>query len=604
MTSTRYQVLVLCLIVFIATALRVYRLDDLIVFLGDQGRDVTAVQNMIENGQPALLGPGSGIGKFRRGPAYYYLLLPAQWLALGDPLGAGIFIALADAVSVVLMFLLARALAGTNAGYIAAALYACALVPIVVARGFSNPSLLPLLTLGQLYSLWRIVNGQDRFLILLSSLWLLSWQLHDQVWLLLPPFVLALLLFRPRFRWSTLALTFVSALVLLLPFLWYELQHDASNLRLMLAYVGGSFSNPSGQNGITNAPLRLLQTLNLLASAFSSNLWLELVWVLAIASCTILLLGHVRRDRTALFLLPVAMIPLMVLVWPGPIYALNVAIALPVPFILVGYGFAQIPTGMWQRAGLTAVSLFCLVNAFFVAGSIRAQLPGRGSYLTARQIAAAIISRTAGSPFAFEMFTDKPTEAFDTPYLYLLKRAGLAPTGSVQAMRVQVYDPAGMAPANSGVIFQNIRVLVYAPPAAIGPNLLETKWRFPKGGMLIGDNTIELTATETVDTLSALYRLPLDANATYLLQFDCHNALSVGDQLVFMQTLNDAGAVLGTFPIGGYKCSTAVEWQPDSVLVQTPPGTKHCIVFLRNHGLGKAWFRNVRLQKAVLNPIP
>lgn len=604
MNMTRGRILALSAIVVVATFLRLYRLDELVVFLGDQGRDVTAVQAMLETGQPALVGPGSYFGGFRRGPAYYYLLLPALWVTGGEPLSAGALIALADVAAVALLFVLARALGGASAGWVAAGLYTSSWIPIQVARGFTNPSLLPLLTLGMLYALWRIVTDQDRYLILLVVLWLIAWQLHDQVWLLMPMFGLTLFLFRPRIGWRAVGWAAVGALLTLAPFLWYEASHGASNTHLMLEYVLGFLENPAKKNGITVAFTRLLETFSIVSAEFSRLECVQWVWRVALVVSVGALLKRVRTEKRALFLLLVGLIPVLYLVWPGPVYAVNVAIVLPIPFLLLGYGFSKIPPGLWQKMSAAALCLLCAWNVFVVEESIRFTLPTRGSYVTAREITQEILTRTAGSPFVFEMSMERPTEAYASPYLYLLKRAGATITDGADAMRVHVYDPATLAAEDGGATFQDIRVVTYAAPADVGLELLGNTWRFPKGGRMTAEHSIELPPSPSADTVSAIQRVTLEADTDYLVRFECRGALAGENGRVFVQLLNGAGEVLQTIPQNGaYECPPAVDWKYGSMLVQTTMGTERGAIFLQKYGQGAVSFRNVRLHKTVLKPL-
>src|SRR5581483_3045206 len=86
--SKLFLLLALLVLLGFGLYLRAYRLDELVIWLGDQGRDVTATWRMMQTGEPALLGPGSSVGRFQRGPIYYYLLLAGVAAGGGNPLGA------------------------------------------------------------------------------------------------------------------------------------------------------------------------------------------------------------------------------------------------------------------------------------------------------------------------------------------------------------------------------------------------------------------------------------------------------------------------------------------------------------------------------------
>ena len=65
----------LSLILLFSAFLRLYKIEDYMTFLGDQGRDVLIVYNIL-HGHLTLLGPTSSVGGFFLGPFYYYFMAP------------------------------------------------------------------------------------------------------------------------------------------------------------------------------------------------------------------------------------------------------------------------------------------------------------------------------------------------------------------------------------------------------------------------------------------------------------------------------------------------------------------------------------------------
>jgi hypothetical protein len=494
-------------------------------------------------------------------------------------------------------------------------LYACAWIPVQVARGFSNPSLLPVLTLVMLYALWRVLEGRDRYLILAGAAWVTAWQLHDQVWLLLPFVCLLFLVPRPRVRVSTCLLTLFCGALLLAPWLWYEAQHGWSNTRAMFDYVRLFLTEPGREHGVTTAPRRAAETFTILLRAFSDTLWGQAVWAGAVLASGIVLLRDARRSKRALHLVLAALTPLWVLVWPGPVYPLNIAFILPFPFLLVGYGFSRVPAGALRRMGAVAILLFGALNGYWVLTALQAVSPTRASYSTARAIVREILERTAGRPFVFEMFAAEPTEAYDAPYVYLLKRGGANLTREDEAMRVQVYDPAAhegpdildanhaSVPGN-GTVIQDIRVAVFAPPKALEEELPVKAWKLPRAkGAVTAEGEVVLTASGSDET-TARGRVAVEPRAAYLFRFECRNELEGGDQRVYVQVANRAGEVMRTYPDGGgYVCPSTAEWARGSILVRTPADAARATLLLRNSGNGTVWFRGAELRRAVLEPL-
>ena len=80
-------------ILLIALGLRLYRIDGYLTFLGDEGRDVRIVRDLLA-GNLVFIGPMTSIGRMYLGPHYQYLRAPALFLTSGSQVGPGVMIAL------------------------------------------------------------------------------------------------------------------------------------------------------------------------------------------------------------------------------------------------------------------------------------------------------------------------------------------------------------------------------------------------------------------------------------------------------------------------------------------------------------------------------
>src|SRR5438270_11564429 len=86
-------------ILVIAAFLRLYKIADYMTFLGDEGRDVLVVYNIL-HGHLTLLGPTSSVGGFFLGPIYYYFMAPFLLLFHYNPVGPAVMVALFGVVTV------------------------------------------------------------------------------------------------------------------------------------------------------------------------------------------------------------------------------------------------------------------------------------------------------------------------------------------------------------------------------------------------------------------------------------------------------------------------------------------------------------------------
>src|SRR6185437_4154896 len=168
----------LLLILLLAAFLRLYRIQDYMTFLGDEGRDVLVVWNIL-HGHPTLLGPTASVGGFFLGPIYYYFMTPFLWLFNYNPVGPAVMVALCGIATVWLVFFVARAFFSTKAALIAASLYAVSPLVIAYSRSSWNPNLLPFFSLLTLYFVYKGIKNNNFWDFLFSGISIgIALQLH------------------------------------------------------------------------------------------------------------------------------------------------------------------------------------------------------------------------------------------------------------------------------------------------------------------------------------------------------------------------------------------------------------------------------------------
>lgn len=622
----------LALLVLSGLALRAYRLDELVTFLGDQGRDVTAVWRMVETGAPALLGPGSAFGMFQRGPLYYYFLLAGLAAAGGDPSGAALSIVVLDAAATLLMFAAGHRIGGLAGGLLSAALYATSGAAVILSRSFSNPAVLPFLSLLLWLALRQVVRGDDRFVAVAATAGAIAWQVHDQALLLVLWATGVLILLRPHISRRALAIAALAVLVLIAPFLLYEAQHDFLNLRAMFTYVATAAVRNAQGNVLDAARVRLYTTWDIVQAFLPLDGAAHTALVTAALAGIGVLLADLSRARTRerQLLALYSALPLLYVIWPGPVYASNLEIVLPVPFLVLAYGAAR---GFhWSRSGRRApaaialglVSLvICSASSLQIFMSLHSASPGVNTLYAVRHAADTIIAQAAHRPFVLLLDTSKTnTEAYDTPYTYLLKWRGAQLAATAEAETFAVFDPAERARGqmNAGQVVAGIRVVHLLPPRAIGENLLQgadltgpddvSQWslRAPPGATIFWDvkeSALALRGDGSADAIFAVQRVELSPGAHYVVAFEYHNLLSRGTQRAYLLCLDQQGGFLSALPTrDGYAVGAGTVWQHGSFLVSTPSDCVRGRLWLRQEGSGSSWFRRVTLRRAQLDMAP
>ncbi|MGB6838903.1 MAG: glycosyltransferase family 39 protein [Microgenomates group bacterium] len=164
------EAIALGIILFVGAFLRLYKIDQYMTFLGDEGRDVIVVRRLLVDFDPILIGPRTSIGDMYLGPLYYYLMAPALLLANFSPVGPAVQIALLGIATTVFVWSIGKEWFGKFAGLIAAGLYAVAPTVIIYSRSSWNPNIMPFFALLMVYSVWKVWQRHEFKWIIVSAI--------------------------------------------------------------------------------------------------------------------------------------------------------------------------------------------------------------------------------------------------------------------------------------------------------------------------------------------------------------------------------------------------------------------------------------------------
>jgi hypothetical protein len=147
---TIYRWFVLCLLI-LGIFFRFYRIEDTLMFQGDQGRDALVIKRMIVDHDFTLLGPITSTGNMYLGPFYYYFMLPFLFLTFPNPLGPALGVALMDVVAMIGVYVITKKYFGRTAGIFSLVLYSFFSLAVEYARFSWNPNIAPLFGLATFY---------------------------------------------------------------------------------------------------------------------------------------------------------------------------------------------------------------------------------------------------------------------------------------------------------------------------------------------------------------------------------------------------------------------------------------------------------------------
>lgn len=139
----------------VAIILRFYRLNDLLGFWYDQGRDALVIWDMVERGKFTLIGPMMGFTGVFRGAWYYYLIAPFYMFGNGNPIYPSIFLIITSLVALYILYKLGKKMAGFKTGVFALTVASVSYYVVSASRWFSDPTPTLLISVLIVWSLFK-----------------------------------------------------------------------------------------------------------------------------------------------------------------------------------------------------------------------------------------------------------------------------------------------------------------------------------------------------------------------------------------------------------------------------------------------------------------
>lgn len=152
--------ILLALIFVLGFYIRIYRINDLLGFYYDQGRDALAVWDIWHKGHIPFIGPTTGIAGIFRGPYYYWLIAPFYLLGRGDPIWPSIFLSLTTMIAVLVVYYLGFKIQGRITGLIGAVISSFSFNILLASRWLSNPTPMLLLSVLLVWMMLLVTEGK------------------------------------------------------------------------------------------------------------------------------------------------------------------------------------------------------------------------------------------------------------------------------------------------------------------------------------------------------------------------------------------------------------------------------------------------------------
>lgn len=227
--------LTLFVILFLAVFVRFYRLDDLMMFIGDQGWFYISARDMLINGVIPLVGITSSHTWLHQGPLWTYILAPVLWLFDFNPVSGAYLAVFLGVVAVWVMYLVGKELfKNEEVGLISAFLFATSPLIVIHSRMSYHITPISLLMLLFILAIYKYVKGGMLYLPFAAFLLGILYNLELATMVF---WILALIIFiirKPQFK--MLILSGILFLIPMIPMIIYDFVSD-SNFYQTTAFV-------------------------------------------------------------------------------------------------------------------------------------------------------------------------------------------------------------------------------------------------------------------------------------------------------------------------------------------------------------------------------
>lgn len=240
------ETIILSIILSFALFLRFYRLDTLMLFIGDFAWFYLSARDWLLSGYMPMVGIASSHPWIHQGAFWTYLLSIALWVGNFNPLFGGYLAAIIGVLTVIVLYYCTEKMFGLKTALFASAFFATSPLVVISSRIPYHTVPIPLFVMLYIYSLYQWMKGNHHYfpLALFFLVVLYNFELATAVLASLLLVVFAYGIYKKTDwikqlqRKKILFLSLLSLLVPLSPMLIYDYSHGFPQTLLFLAWLG------------------------------------------------------------------------------------------------------------------------------------------------------------------------------------------------------------------------------------------------------------------------------------------------------------------------------------------------------------------------------
>lgn len=398
--------------------LRLYRLNDFVTFLGDQGRDAIIIKRMLTFEHFPAIGAPTSVGQVYLGPFYYYFIAPWLLFFRFEPIGLAIGVAIFSSLYLLINYFIVKDLLNKKTALVSTALITFSSILIEYSRFSWNPNLLPLFSLLTVY--FFIISLQKKrtvFFALTGAFLSFAIQLHYLSLFLIPPLCIGAIVYGFENKKKVKKIvtgTFIaiaSFMLFSLPLVVFDVRHQFLNLKNFITLF--STSSVVASNKIRMLFSTFWYLNNYLFSARLNGLISSALLILLFLACIILLR---KKENIRSIMLFFMLLLFGISLYNGPKVPHYFGMIYPIYAVVIAYFISRLPHWILRKGFLI------IVMAVFIVLQSKEYyfLWGRGSnqIAHAKRISTIILHNITNQKYTV---TGLPQQYSDSIYRYFLE---------------------------------------------------------------------------------------------------------------------------------------------------------------------------------------